>query len=161
MHPNVVIGNRCRIYHHVTFAAESVIGSPHRIILGDDVTIGAHSVVIARSNTTLTIGNRSTLGAGSVLTKSIPDGEIWAGTRHENYAMPVNANLLEVGMHWAPASGGVDRYFYGLTTAFLAAGAQVRAVAFDGGELEITKFENFESLGSRRLRWLERFAQAP
>ena len=78
------------------------------------------------------------------------------GTRHENYAMPVNANLLEVGMHWAPASGGVDRYFYGLTTAFLAAGVQFRAVAFDGEELEITKRENFESLGSRQLRWIER-----
>jgi serine acetyltransferase len=79
MHPQVKIGNRCRIYHHVTLAAESVIGSEHFIILGDDVTIGAHSIVIARSNSSLTIGDGATLGAGSVLTKSIPAGEVWAG----------------------------------------------------------------------------------
>jgi len=79
IHPNVVIGDRCRIYHHVTLASESVIGSPNCIIIGDDVTIGAHSIVIPRMNTTLTLGNRSILGAGSVLTKSIPPGEVWAG----------------------------------------------------------------------------------
>jgi acetyltransferase-like isoleucine patch superfamily enzyme len=63
----------------VTLAAESAIGSRSRIILGDDVTIGAHAIVIARSNTTLTIGDHAFLGGGSVLTKSIPAGEVWAG----------------------------------------------------------------------------------
>ena len=79
IHPQVKIGNRCQIYHHVTLAAESVIGSEHFIILGNDVTIGAHSIVVARSNTSLTIGDGAVLGAGSVLTKSIPAGEVWAG----------------------------------------------------------------------------------
>lgn len=79
MHPQVRIGSRCRIYHHVTLAAETWIGSPHFITLEDDVTIGAHSIVVARPNTPLTIGQKSTLGAGSVLTKSIPPFEIWAG----------------------------------------------------------------------------------
>jgi serine O-acetyltransferase len=79
IHPQVKIGDRCRIYHHVTLAAESVIGSEHFIILGNDVTIGAHSIVVARSNTSLTIGDGAILGAGSVLTKSIPAGEVWAG----------------------------------------------------------------------------------
>jgi serine acetyltransferase len=79
IHPNVTIGNRCRIYHHVTLASESAIGSGSRIILGNDVTIGCQAIVIARSNTTLTIGDRSILGGGSVLTKSIPSGEVWAG----------------------------------------------------------------------------------
>jgi serine acetyltransferase len=79
MHPNVVIGNHCRIYHHVTLASESVIGSEHKIVLGNRVTIGAHAIVIARSNTTLAIGDRSILGAGSVLTASVPPGEVWAG----------------------------------------------------------------------------------
>jgi serine acetyltransferase len=85
MHPQVKIGDRCRIYHHVTLAAESVIGSEHFIILGNDVTIGAHSIVVARSNTSLTIGDGAVLGAGSVLTKSIPAGEVWAG----NPAKPI------------------------------------------------------------------------
>ena len=79
IHPQVKIGDRCRIYHHVTLAAESVIGSENFIILGSDVTIGAHSIVVARSNTSLTIGDGATLGAGSVLTKSIPAGETWVG----------------------------------------------------------------------------------
>lgn len=79
MHPQVTIGDHCRIYHHVTLASESAIGSEHRIILGDHVVIGAHSIVVARSNKTLRIGNGSILGAGSVLTSDIPPGEIWAG----------------------------------------------------------------------------------
>ena len=79
MHPQVRIGRGCRIYHHVTLAAETWIGSPHFITLEDDVTIGAHSIVVARPNTPLTIGHNSILGAGSVLTKSIPAQEIWAG----------------------------------------------------------------------------------
>ncbi|MBE2286289.1 MAG: serine acetyltransferase [Prosthecobacter sp.] len=79
MHPQVRIGHRCRVYHHVTLAGETWIGSPHFITLEDDVTIGAHSIVVARPNTSLTIGRRSVLGAGSVLTKSIPPHEVWAG----------------------------------------------------------------------------------
>ncbi|MDZ4404510.1 DapH/DapD/GlmU-related protein [Prosthecobacter sp.] len=79
MHPQVRIGNRCRVYHHVTLAAETWIGSPHFIKLEDDATIGAHSIVVARPNTPLTIGRKSVLGAGSVLTKDVPPFEIWAG----------------------------------------------------------------------------------
>lgn len=79
MHPQVRIGHRCRVYHHVTLAGETWIGSPHFITLEDDVTLGAHSIIVARPNSSLTIGQRSTLGAGSVLTKSIPPFEIWAG----------------------------------------------------------------------------------
>ena len=79
MHPQVRIGHRCRIYHHVTLAAETWIGSPHFITVEDGVTIGAHSIIVARPNTALTIGRSAVLGAGSVLTKSIPPFEIWAG----------------------------------------------------------------------------------
>lgn len=79
MHPQVRIGHRCRIYHHVTLAAETWIGSPHCISLENDVTIGAHSIVVARPNTSLTIGRHAFLGAGSVLTKDVPAFEIWAG----------------------------------------------------------------------------------
>ncbi len=79
MHPQVRIGNRCRVYHQVTLAGETWIGSPHFIMLEDDVTIGAHSIVVARPNQSLTIGCKSVLGAGSVLTKDIPPFEIWAG----------------------------------------------------------------------------------
>ncbi len=79
IHPQVKIGRDCRIYHHVTLAAESCLGGPHHIVLEDGATVGAHSVVVARSNSNLVIGQNATLGAGSVLTKDIPPGEIWAG----------------------------------------------------------------------------------
>lgn len=79
MHPQVRIGKRCRVYHHVTLAGETWIGSPHFITLEDEVTIGAHSIIVARPNQSLTIGRKSILGAGSVLTKDIPAFEIWAG----------------------------------------------------------------------------------
>lgn len=79
LHPQVKIGNRCRIFHHVTLASESCIGSEHFIVLEDDVTIGAHSILIARPNSTLRIGKGAVIGAGSVVTKDVPAGEVWAG----------------------------------------------------------------------------------
>ena len=79
IHPQVKIGDRCRIYHHVTLASESCIGSEHFIILDDEVTIGAHSIVIARPNSSLRIGKGAVIGAGSVVTKDVPSEEVWAG----------------------------------------------------------------------------------
>lgn len=37
--------------------------------------IGAHSIILKG----VTIGKNSIVGAGSVVTKSIPDNQIWAG----------------------------------------------------------------------------------
>ena len=79
MHPQVTIGDGCRIYHQVTLAAECCIGSEYRIVLGRDVTIGAHSIVIARELHSLRIGDGSVIGAGSVLTRDVPPGQVWAG----------------------------------------------------------------------------------
>ncbi|MDO4738307.1 MAG: acyltransferase [Bacteroidales bacterium] len=45
------------------------------VIIKDLVFIGAHSIVLKGC----TIGEKSIIGAGSVVTKDIPDGEIWAG----------------------------------------------------------------------------------
>lgn len=79
MHPQVTLGSHCRIYHHVTLAAQSPIGSPFRIILEEGVEIGAHSIIVARPEQSLVVGAGSVLGAGAVLTRSIPAGEVWAG----------------------------------------------------------------------------------
>lgn len=79
MHPQVELGDDCRIYHNVTLASESCIGSAHKIILGNRVVIGAHTIAVARSNRTLRIGNDAISGAGSVVTKDVPGGEVWAG----------------------------------------------------------------------------------
>lgn len=74
-HPNVVIGRGCRIYHNVTLAAESPVGSEHKIIIGNDVTIGVGAIVIARSYTTLRIGDGAYVGAGAVVTGDVASGE--------------------------------------------------------------------------------------
>jgi acetyltransferase-like isoleucine patch superfamily enzyme len=45
------------------------------VILEDNVFIGAHSLILKG----LTIGENSIIGAGSVVTKSVPANQIWAG----------------------------------------------------------------------------------
>ena len=74
IHPNVTLGDRVRIYHGVTLAAETWVGSEHRIVVGDDVMIGAGAMVVARTNTSLHIGNGAKIGAGAVVTKDVPPG---------------------------------------------------------------------------------------
>ncbi len=45
------------------------------IILEDNVFIGAHSIILKGVH----IGKNSIIGAGSIVTKSIPANQIWAG----------------------------------------------------------------------------------
>ena len=45
------------------------------ITIEDDVLIGTRSIILKG----VTIGARSIVGSGSVVTKSIPSDEIWAG----------------------------------------------------------------------------------
>ena len=80
IHPNVTIGHRARIYHHVTLAAETWAGSEHRIIIGDDVTIGAGAIVVGRVNQTLRIGDGACVGAGAVVTKDVAPGQTVVGS---------------------------------------------------------------------------------
>jgi serine O-acetyltransferase len=79
IHPNVTIGNDCRIYHHVTIAGESAIGSSHRVAIGDRVTIGVNAVILPRSNTSLFIGDDSIIGAGAVVTTNVPTRAVIVG----------------------------------------------------------------------------------
>lgn len=45
------------------------------VIINDGAFIGAHTIVLKG----VSIGSNSVIGAGSVVTKSIPDNEVWAG----------------------------------------------------------------------------------
>ncbi len=80
---NVFIGGNCKIYDHdfhsldyntrILPGNQGVTGKPVKIKAG--AFIGGHSIILKG----VTIGEKSIIGAGSVVTKSIPDGEIWAG----------------------------------------------------------------------------------
>jgi serine O-acetyltransferase len=79
VHPNVKIGHRVRIYQHVTLATETWIGSEHKIIIDDDVVIGAGAVIVGRGDQSLTVGSGSKIGANAVVTRDVLPGQIVVG----------------------------------------------------------------------------------
>ena len=66
---NVLIGGNCKIYDNDFHSLDAPV------VIKDGAFIGAHTIVLKG----VTIGERSIVGAGSVVTRSIPDYEIWAG----------------------------------------------------------------------------------
>lgn len=80
---DVLIGGNCKIYdndfHSLEYGVRMLPGDvgvktkPIHIKCG--AFIGGHSIILKG----VTIGEHSIVGAGSVVTKSIPDNEIWAG----------------------------------------------------------------------------------
>lgn len=73
IHPNAIIGNNCKILHGVTIGGKA--SCKHLPIIGDNVLIGANSVIIGA----VRIGNNSIIGAGSVVTHDVMDNEVVAG----------------------------------------------------------------------------------
>jgi serine O-acetyltransferase len=74
IHSNVVIGRRVKIWHNVTIAVRSCTGSPHRIFIDDDVSIGANAVIITPYERSVRIGRGARVGAGAVVTGDVPAG---------------------------------------------------------------------------------------
>lgn len=80
---DVNIGGDCKIYdsdmhsveyrHRLTYPDTHIKTSP--ICIKEGAWIGAHSIILKG----VTIGARSVVGAGSVVTKDVPDDEVWAG----------------------------------------------------------------------------------
>jgi serine O-acetyltransferase len=79
IHPNVKIGRRVKIYQHVTLATTTWIGSEYRIVIRDEVVIGAGAVVITKANQSLTIGTGAKVGANAVVTSDIRSGDTVVG----------------------------------------------------------------------------------
>jgi serine O-acetyltransferase len=79
---NVEIGRGVKIWHNVTLTAGRPArgGAPgeerslSRIVLEDGVKIGTNAVVIAPRGQTLTIGRGARIGAGAIVTESVPAG---------------------------------------------------------------------------------------
>lgn len=80
---NVLIGGNCKIYDHDfhSLKYEERIVSPDlgvksaAVKIKKGAFIGAHTIILKG----VTIGEKCIVGAGSVVTKSIPDSEVWAG----------------------------------------------------------------------------------
>ena len=76
---NVEIGHRVKIWHNVTLTAgrQARGGSSSersQIVVEDGVRIGTNAVLIAPRGETLRIGRGARIGAGAIVTKSVPDG---------------------------------------------------------------------------------------
>lgn len=71
---NASIGSRCTIFQHVTIGEShgTMDGSPR---IEDDVVIGANAVLIGP----IVVGKNSVVGAGTVLTTSVPPDSIAVG----------------------------------------------------------------------------------
>jgi serine O-acetyltransferase len=74
IHSNVEIGRNVWIWHNVTIAVRAATPDPHRIIIEDDVRIGANSVIISPDRGSLRIGKGARIGAGAVVTEDVPAG---------------------------------------------------------------------------------------
>jgi serine O-acetyltransferase len=74
IHSNVEIGRGVTIFHNVTIAVRASTGQPHRIVIEDDVKIGANSVIISPHEGSLRIGRGARIGAGAVVAKDVPAG---------------------------------------------------------------------------------------
>jgi maltose O-acetyltransferase len=78
---DVLIGDNVSIYDHdhqtnnlpTTYGQQGFYCA--EITIGNNVWIGCHSTILKGVN----IGKNSIIGAGSVVTKSIPANEVWAG----------------------------------------------------------------------------------
>lgn len=81
----IFVGNNVVIGAGVLFCTHDIIGScfPNEgikemvgdIVIGNDVFVGANSIIMYDCK----IGNYVIIAAGSVVTKNIPDGEVWGG----------------------------------------------------------------------------------
>jgi serine O-acetyltransferase len=75
VHDNVTIGKRVRIWHHVTLSVRQFAGRPGgRLIIEDDVKIGAGAIVITPMSETMTIHRGARIGAGAIVTEDVPPG---------------------------------------------------------------------------------------
>lgn len=68
----VVIGRRVKIWHNVTITTRSPNSSAARVIIEDDVMIGANAVVLGPRGRSLVIGRGARIGAGVVVTGDVP-----------------------------------------------------------------------------------------
>jgi serine O-acetyltransferase len=88
VHPQVRIGKNVTIFHGTALAAETWIGSSHRIIIEDDVFIGVGAIVLGNNMSSLRIGKGAKIGAGAVVVRDVEPGQIVVATPARPVARP-------------------------------------------------------------------------
>ena len=74
IHSNVEIGRGVMIWHNVTIAVYAASSSPHRVVIEDDVMLGANSVIVCPKDKSIRIGRGARIGAGAVVSGDVPPG---------------------------------------------------------------------------------------
>ena len=90
------IGEFCLIYQNVTIAWNGFYGMANRDLspkVGDCVLIGSGAIIIGN----VTIGSRTSIGAGSVVTKSVPDNSIVRSPQPNITQFEVQPTAVEPG----------------------------------------------------------------
>lgn len=80
---NVMIGGNCKIYDTDFHSLETTLRisdnrskiKTKKVLIKKNAFIGGHCIILKG----VTIGENSIIGAGSVVSKDVPDNEIWAG----------------------------------------------------------------------------------
>lgn len=80
VNPTTIIGNNCNLSQFVTIGSNEAKAA----VIGDNVYIGPNCCIVED----VEIGNNVTIGAGSVVTKNLPENSTCAG----NYAKVLNFN---------------------------------------------------------------------
>jgi serine acetyltransferase len=78
VNPQVTVGRRARIVHGVTIGVVASKGglAPGRVVIEDDVRIGANAVIIAGAGEVLVLGSGCQVGAMAYVRKSVPAGAV-------------------------------------------------------------------------------------
>ncbi len=105
VHPNTTLGHGVQLWHGVTLAVMAPTGSDVRIRVGRQVEIGAGAIVISSGGRNIDIGDGTVIGAGAVVSRSLPAGVVVVG----NPARTVHATSQRTKRPRAPATGPADR----------------------------------------------------
>lgn len=93
VHVQTRLGRDVVLYHFVTIASDTPVGSDEFLVIGDRVTVGTGSILLGP----ITIGDDAVIGAGSVVVKDVPPGAVVAGSPARVIAMEgrqINARRL-------------------------------------------------------------------